>query len=435
MKLLSLLGLLFLFSFTSNLFAVDTVRIIDPANLVVTGLTSTTFTLGSDSISGDATTEGSPARVYVPMTNAFIDPALVIHDKYFSQYSATGVSVLFDTTNINNVINFPLRTAVTGTVYLYAAAKLSTGTGYKVIRRYSPSASTSEDLTFGVSPKNICDQYTSDCSVIAPTVVVNNSKVTFTLYFFLSTTSNLPMGDPVVPAGTTGVFFEVVMSNRIYLSTDLKVFITNSRKGDSRVILDYTSDSSMLDFKKISIFKHSTPAPAATNGPIGVYAGSLLSLDFAATQAGEVTVNQLPNGVDATLSVLFQDKFGFATTLSDDVTLAPTQIQELLKKQACYLLTAGFGEEHYVITFFRHYRDQVLANTWIGKQFIKIYYRSAPHYAVIIYQSEWMRLVIRTAAYGLYFLFNFYWLVLIFLSSCYYLNLRKNKILLQKNRL
>ncbi|MDD4975758.1 MAG: hypothetical protein PHY93_15480 [Bacteriovorax sp.] len=424
---MKLLSLLILFCFTLNLFAADTVRINDPANLVMTGLTSTTFTLGSDSITGDATTEASPARVYVPMTNNAVD-----HDKYFSQYNA-GVTVLFDTTNVNNVINFPLRTAITGTVYLYAAAKLSTGTGYKVVQRYSSTASTSTDLTFGVSPKAICAQY--DCSTIE-SASVSNSKVIFTLYFYLSTNSNLPLGDPVVPAGTDGVFFEVQMSNRIYLATDLRVFITNSRKGDSRVILDYTSDQTMLDFKKITIFKHSTiPAPATTNQPIGLYAGTLLDRDFPGTETGEVTVNQLPNGVDATLSVLFQDKFGFATTLSDDVTVVPTEIQELLKKQACYLLTAGFGEEHYVITFFRHYRDHVLANTWIGKQFIKIYYRSAPHYAVIIYQSEWMRLAIRSAAYSLYFVFNYYWLVLIFLISCYYLNLRKNKILFQKNRL
>lgn len=414
-----------------NSFA-DTVRIINPHDLVINGVTSTSFPLNVDEPSGEATEDTDPARVYVPMTNAFLD-----HDKYFSQYSASGVSVLFNTTLLAHVINFPLKVTVTGTKYLYAAAK-STAAGYKVVKKYFDPLTGNRDIsTFDVSPKEICDQYSADCTILAPGVSTNNSKGTFKLYFFLSTVSNLPLGDLVDPTvSTEGVFFEVVMSNKIYEDTQLKVFITNPRKGDSRVILGYTTDSSMLDFKKIIVFQHSSAAPVTTNGAIGLYTGSILNRDFSsASQTGEVTVNQLPNTIAVTLSIAFQDKFGFASTLSDDVTLTPTQIEELLKKQACFLLTAGFGEEHYVINFFRHYRDQVLAHTWIGKQFIKIYYSSAPHYAVIIYQSEGMRFIIRAAAYTLYFLFNYYWLVLIFLTSCYFLNLRKNKILLSNNRL
>lgn len=397
----------------------NTVRITDPGNLVVTGTTVSSFTLNSESPGTDSTTagtaEGSPAKVYVPLTNAFAN-----HDRYFKEYRG-GVTTLFDTTNTGHVINFPLKTTVTGTMYLYAAAKISTGTGYKIVQRFSSSLSGTQDVVFGLSPKFICDQYTSDCTIILPTVGTNTSKLTFKIYFFPSATSNLALGDTMDPAATTGgVFFETAFSNRIYESTQVKVSITDVRKGDARIILDYTSDNSILDFKKILIFNH-TAAPGTVNAPVGdaLYTGNFINRDFSTNPSGEVTINELVNGTPATLSVAFEDKYGFVTTLSDDVTETPIEIQELLKKQACYILTAGFGEEHYITNFFREYRDQVLVHTWLGKKFIELYYKTAPHYALIIYKNEVLRSSIRAAAYGIYFLFNYYWAVLLLFSLAY----------------
>ncbi len=423
---------LFIIFASSCVFADDTVRITALTDLVVSGFSGATYNLNVDKPSGDATAESAPARVYVPLTNN--TPA--DHDKYFSQYKS-GVTALFNSTDVSHVIKFPLTTAVTGTKYLYVAAKLSTGTTYKLIKKYTDStlSGTQEIAYFNVSPSSICAQYTTDCVSISPTIGTNTSKTTFTLYFFISPTVNIALGDTVVPSTSTGgVFFEVVLSNRIYLDTDLKVFITNPRKGDKRILMDYTSDNSMLDFKKIVVFNHSS-APGVTNKPIGDagYAGALISHDYSTSQSGSIVVNDLTNGTPVTLSVAFMDKFGFLTTLSDDITEQPTEIQELLKKQACFILTAGFGEEHYVTNFFRSYRDRVLANSWIGRKFIKIYYSSAPHYAVIIYNHPLVRLGIRAFAYTLYFLFNFGWTVLVFILTFYYLNiLRKNKILMEK---
>jgi hypothetical protein len=112
----------------------------------------------------------------------------------------------------------------------------------------------------------------------------------------------------------------------------------------------------------------------------------------------------LQNGVEATVSVASIDKFGFSTTLSNSLPGTPLEIEPLLKKTACFLLTAGFGEEHYVITYFRNIRDQVLAENWLGRKFIGFYYSTAPKYALIIYKCETLRLIIRGSAYCLYFI-------------------------------
>ena len=130
MKLLSLLGFLFLFSFTSNLFATDTVRINDPANLVVTGATNTSFTLGSDSPSGDATSEAAPARVYLPIQSGVVVPANQLD--YSTLKITAGVSVLFDITKTTHFVSFPLLLTVGSTAkYLYLAVRGgASGTSY-----------------------------------------------------------------------------------------------------------------------------------------------------------------------------------------------------------------------------------------------------------------------------------------------------------------
>lgn len=421
---------------SGNLYAVDTVRV--PTDFHVYGITNTSFELGSDAPSGDATAETAPAKVYIPVSNTLV-ASFPDHDKYFSKYQS-GVTSLFDTTSAVasiNIVEFPLTLTLSGTTqYLYGA--VYNGSAYQVVRKSAPqSASSSVGLNFAMSAKEICDAYPTGCSNLSPSSATL-TKGTFKLYFFISTESTIADGTTfaVTDAGKTGgVFFEVQMSNKIYKNTELKVFITNPRKGDGRVILNYDTDSSMLDFKKVIVFKHDSTTPVTTNGAIGLYTGTVIDRDFATTQSGELTINELSNGAEVTLSLAFQDKFGFASTLSDDISLTPVEIQELLKKQACFLLTAGFGEEHYVISFFRHYRDQVLARSWLGKKFIEVYYQSAPAYALAIYHSPILRFVIRVVAYILYFFFNFHWLILILCLSCYYLNLRKNKILLENNSL
>jgi hypothetical protein len=425
---------LFISLLIGQAFAADTVRLQDATTFVTTGVTSTSFSLYTDSPSGDATADTAPARVYLPLTNTGM--AIADHDKYFAL--GAGALRLFDVSNTSgDLVYVPLTISTPNTMYLYVAAKLSTGTGYKIIQQYSTNSVTGNiDISdFGLLPKKICDQYASDCASVLPAATAS-SKVTFMLYYFLSPTSGLPLGDTVDPTATTGgIFVEMPMSNRVYQATELKTYITATKKGDGRAVLTYTGDASILDFKKVIVFKH-TSAPATDNLPIGDYTGSIVSTDFPAVQSSDITVSGLQNQTPYIFSVAFQDKFGFATTLSADVSVTPIQIEELLKKQACYILTAGFGEEHYITNYFRSYRDHVLAHSWLGRKFIHLYYGTAPHYALIIYKSEKLRFMVRMFAYGLYFIFNYGWIVLIFFGSCFFLNfLRKNKILLQNNRL
>jgi hypothetical protein len=399
----------------------DTVRVLNPTTLSVTGITDATFSLYVDEPSGDATSEEAPAKVYVPIHNQ----SITLHDEYFSLYGNGGLTTLFDTTDEDHKIHFPLTVSPSASRYLYAVAKSPNQTGYKLIAKYASTIASVQDISFSISPKEICAQFSTDCNGFDPLSSNDTSPLTYKLYFFVSATG-IGIGETVdLATYTGGVYFDVSMSNRVYSTSEIVVSITDSKKGDARVILNYSANNTMTDFKKVVVFKHDF-TPVSDNLPIGSYSGdgALLDRDFQANQSGELTVNELVNDTPVILSIGLQDKYGFVTTLSKSVGVTPAEIQELLKKNSCFLLTAGFGEEHYIINYFRHYRDQVLTHNWLGKIFIRSYYQNAPKYALMIYQHPTMRWSIRTMAYILYFFFNYYGLILLFLFSWYFIYIR-----------
>lgn len=399
----------------------DTVRILNASTMIVTGVTNRGFTLGSDTPAGDATAETAPAKIYVPIVRSISG---FDNQPYFSLYRTEGITSLFDISSTAHYIAFPLLITNGATANnIYAAVK--SGTSYYVIARYSASISgaTNETIYFNISPKAICDQIISaggvECNSLGITSNVEVSPAPkILLYFFQTpaTTSITVPGttiDPAAAAYNGGIYFEVQMSNRVYDTSELTVFISQVKAGDGRIILTVTSSADMLDFKNMLIFNHGDAGPSAgAYLPIGNYiGGSLIDLNIG-NQSGEITVNKLSDGSsvqnnkDYWFSPVLVDKFKFATTLPTPEVGRAQEIEQLLKKQACFLLTAGFGQEHYVITYFRNFRDQVLLKNSLGQKFVSFYYRTAPKYALMIYKSEVIRLVIRGVAYFLYFIFN-----------------------------
>lgn len=433
-KFLSIFFILFSF----GLFAADTVRIDGAASMVVSGTTNASMTIGSDSPSGDATSESAPAKVYIPIVSA-------AGNQNYTILSAN----LYNIATGSHVVTYPLITTLGSTAkYIYAAVKYAAlGTSYYVTAKSSLIAAnqTNASTYFSLSPLDICKPISGNgntaCANLAAASTTETS-IKPIVYFFLSDESldvtGLTTIDPATYSG--GVYFESQMSNRIYTSSELITSILNLKIGDGRVIVDFNASATMDSaiFKKVIVFKYTDTSVEKTGNPAyGALAGlgSLADKDVSTSQSGEFTLSGLTNNTPYNVSIAFLDKFQFATTFSDSRLGTPLEIQELLKKTSCFLLTAGFGEEHEVITFFRQYRDQVLSKVWIGQEFIKVYYRLAPHYAEIIYKHDSIRFAIRTFAYALYFLFKYCWLILLFLISCYYLNGQKNKLLLDETSL
>ncbi len=434
MRFLAIISCLFVF----NAFASNTVRIFNANTMEVSGTTNTTFVLGSDVTSSDATAESAAAKVYVPIARVTTTPAFD-NQKYFSLYATQGVTTLFDISSTTQTVSFPLLLTTGATAnYLYAAVKV--GTSFYAIAQYPNTTTptqftnvTNQTVYFPITMKKICDQVISSggtsCNnlALASTVEVNPSQENL-IYFFQSPTNisiAVPGGQITPTDGNSsgGIYFKALMSNRVYEASELTVTLSGLKIGDARLIFTVANSSQMADFKKMLIFNHQGSPVAVPNSPAGDYTtGSFIDLNYL-SQNGEIVVNQLGNGAKLTngttdyfFSAALVDKFNFASTISDDVVGRPLEIEQLLKKQACFLLTAGFGEEHYIITYFRNFRDQVLAKNFIGIKFIHFYYEKAPKYAQIIYKSEVLRLGIRMFAYILYFIFKNFWLLMIELS-------------------
>ena len=398
----------FIFSFlailSTQVFA-DSVRLNPDVDLAVYGVTDTTFLLNSEEPAGDATAETAPALVYVPVQGAAVaDQA----DYFLLKGSNSAPNYLFDVTDPAHVINFPLYLNVSTTdKYLYAAVK--DGSTYKMVRAYGVVLNniTNGSYTFAVSPKLICDQQTTTtCASLAPTYSSSYEREDILMYFFLSTASNIAVGDTVdVTANTGGIYFKVGMSNRIYPT--LVTTVNKIRPGDRRAILEYTSSATILKPDHIRVFD--SGASSSSIAPIGQLTGTLLAKEYEYIQNSEVTVTDLVNSQSYNLGLLFVDKYNFTTQVSATLAVQPQEIQELLKKNACYLLTAGFGEDHFVIEYFRSFRDTVLAKSYLGRAFISVYYETAPKYALMIYNNDAMRVIIRGLGYTLYFIFNFYY--------------------------
>lgn len=445
MKYFSLLICLFSLSAMA-----DSVRIYDANNLTsVPGiLGGISVSLYADSPSGDATAETAPGRVYIPVVNANNNL------NYSTLKVSTGITTLYDITSLSHIVGFPLSLTVGGTAkYIYLAVRGgASGTSYYVSARSTTTYSnlSSSHIDFSVTPFDICksvilNNISTVCNTsggaLSPSSTTNVVYKPM-LYFFVSDQDMAFDGstaiDPANASYSGGVYFEAQMSNRVY--DTIVVSINQLRKGDKRLLGTYES-SSTIDtslMKKVFAYSYTdTSTPILTNVEIGAAsAGSILANDLGSAQDGEFIINNLNNGDTYKLSLGLEDKFHFTTKLSLSASGTPTEIEELLKKQSCYILTAGFGEEHYVTNYFRDYRDQVLANSWVGRKLIRVYYSTAPHYAMFIYRHDSLRATIRGLAYLVYFNFKYGLWILLGYFSCYCLNiLRKNKIFLKQNRL
>ena len=107
------------------------------------------------------------------------------------------------------------------------------------------------------------------------------------------------------------------------------------------------------------------------------------------------------------------NKFFFASFLSPTEIGSPEKIEVFLDKQACYLLSAGLQQEHFLLDYFRSWRDQVLLKTQWGTAVVSWYYQHAKKYTGLVMGSRWLSGLIVMSAYLLYFFVHYFHLLLL----------------------
>lgn len=406
--------ILLLLAQSTLLIAADTVRLdTDLADFAVTATTSTTLSLNVDVPTNQPTDEANAPKVYVPLKNT--GGGSDTTDFYL--YSRGGVPDILDTSTTSYTINFPLVVTVgSSNRYLYVAAYDTDAPQWEVVRMYPSTlvSLTNAALSFPVSPATICAQTATACTNLT---VGSSTRTTkdIKLYFFLYSANSLAAGAVIDPATyTEGIYITTSMSNVIQEASVYQGNIASQRRGDSRVILSVANTAVNLarNIRVLNLPTNSVAADLPVGDPaLGAY--TLLNDSYPYTTEGEITVRSLTNGQTYNLAYVVVDKYNFATPISDTETATPAQIEELIKENKCFLLTAGFGEDHPVIDYFRHFRDTVLKNHWTGQQVIKSYYEWGPKAALYLYDSELLRSIVRGIAHILYFAFTHIYLMLL----------------------
>jgi hypothetical protein len=109
-----------------------------------------------------------------------------------------------------------------------------------------------------------------------------------------------------------------------------------------------------------------------------------------------IRVENLTNNTEYFFATAGLNKFFFVTKSSLASAKTPLDIEAFLKQQGCYLISAGYQQNHWVLQTYRLFRDQWLSQFSLGRTFIQFYYSSAFDLALTVSQSMPLRFVVMT---------------------------------------
>ena len=381
----------------------------DEDNIVVRLKTGTgSYSFGLFQERSTSTTTNRTHTVYLPLAGKTSS----IDNRDFSYYKdRTNLPQITSGTSPDgeNYLEFNLYLDVLGSdTYLNVGISTeSSPTSFEVIGSIDYPSYGDGARTIAVDLKDICDYDTDvfDCSKFEFSDNPSDDEE-ISLFFFLED-GNVSNGTAVNKEDYSGVIYRLRMSNRVYTTIPRLNELT---KGDSQLVA--TVDGFEMDNDFDSWFVRtdsSTCTDSATNQTLlslGIDSSSLRDLENR-TIDGIVRINELTNGTCYSIRLFQCDKYGFCSYSTEQVSGTPEEIQALLEKQSCFFFTAGFGGEHYVVTFFQKWRDEVLSQSWWGQQFIDWYYRSAPQITPYILDKPWLQNVIKIIGYVLYGLIRY----------------------------
>lgn len=352
----------------------------------------------TDAPSGDGTSSSAPTTLYIPINSGSNSNYSILSDpaNQMPQFAIVWAGTIYTELHIDN-------TGGNATT-LYAAVQ-DTGSTYKLIEMagHPVLANSESDETYGFSMSDFCN--VAGCS--------NGSITTLDrlVFFFLS--ESQPSSSFSIDS-KTGLYFKFRFSSIVNSQIPL---LDNARKGDERLNLYYSNAPILADYYETLVFSYTDLITTKAAGTYGAIKNNGLIVsnktDSSMHTSGYVTLMNLENGQKVNVAIAFSDKFQFATSFTGSLIATPEQIDIFLEKQGCYLLSAGFQEEHYVIDYFKKFRDQILLKHSLGKKFVHFYYATAPHYAHYIYNSPTLSSFVRGVAFCLYFAFNYVYCIFI----------------------
>ena len=351
-----------------------------------------------NSLGGDGTSTSAPLKLYMPISLGV--------NQTNNHILGTDLYTDSSTDTLNITIDF-INSDTTNTLYPTLYVKDQASSNYKFVARSATGCSTSstcDDLISSFPIANICISGEIDCAA-------STEVKTQTLYLLFSQTAiDTDIGDP--SAGTDGIFIELNISGVVYDGTGILTIqpvLTKVTIGDSRLKYEYTLSSVQTYFRDIVAYDNTLGLTGNSTFSTLDAGKELLTTDdeIVVTSAGYFDLKNLVNEKTYHTTIAIRDKFGFFTLFADSLAGQSLSIAEFLEKNQCYLISAGFMEQHYVLDYFRHIRDDYLLGFELGERFVNFYYASAPQYVPYIIDHHYVQIVIKSLAFSLYFVLNY----------------------------
>lgn len=418
-KLLLIISLII----SHNIFALD-VDMGDEDNPVVYGVETggtSTFTLVTEGSSGDAI--DNPYTTYIPFVSSSGS------DSQGDYYYRDGIA-LGNKSSSTAGIRFDLSWDNDGTssLDLWVAIRNDADEDFRIIKELGNSGDSS--LVPVIYFDELCSSSITSTDLDSCTDLNSGSDVIeeIMLYIFLADgdagyTINSEI-NPTNEADSSGGNIANGMYIKAFISTDISNYSNSTvlvsgltlSRGDQTAYLKYTGDF----------------GSSAYVDRLAVYTGTGTS-DFyniydIQNEDGEVSIEDLTNGTSYNFTAVFVDKFGFVAdaggfpldgTANGSVT--PEEIETLLDENACYLVTAGFQRDHYILDYFRSFRDNYLLKNYFGQKFVEFYYSTAPKYASFIYNNPFISRVVRIISYFIYGIMKFGYIMIASFIGLYFL--------------
>ena len=391
---------------------------------------TTIFSVVDDGASGASTS--SPVEVYFPMQTVAggavkggaAGPELKA--SYYTQIPFIGSATadVFSGAGSKPCLVIEVANANTDADYskLYFTIKQSSGDSYDPIQfsttscadAYAPAtASDYQVVAIGTSTtiyvpwKEIVNSYgnISDWDVNA------DVEETYTAYIFVGK-------DPYTTVDS-GNLDESKYDGGLYLKLNFsakeptdQATLYSLKKGDTQLTLDYdVSDATSNDLERVLIISATDSVNGGTSWKDFLTSPGGTILDSTdATETGKFTIANLTNEKSYFITATAMDRYYYVSPLPASLTQTPQELKAFIQEKSCFLLSAGFQTDSFVIDYFRAFRDQTLVNFRIGRAFIKWYYKTAPQYTDVIIKHEWLASAVRGFGYTAYAIVKYFWL-------------------------
>ncbi len=213
---------------------------------------------------------------------------------------------------------------------------------------------------------------------------------------------NLTVGDEIASETVNGLdtklFFNLRMSARVPGATPTLIGAT---PGDEVAFMQYTGATVSNFMRNFFIDLESSSIPAGTyRGGVG----RLIDDGFFTEGFGIFEIGGLTNNETYSFVMVAVDRFFFSSRVSNTLSVTPRPLAELIP-EGCFLVSASFPEGHFILSFFRSFRDQILLVLPGGKDLVSIYYQNSPFFARHIKESRSLK------AFGQFFFYLLWFLL------------------------